>query len=313
MSTVVQRLLTAAALAGVVALTSISISAEGQNRGQGAGPGQGQPQGEGRGGRGGAPAAAAPAGPIPRTADGKPDLRGRWSGAGRVGFTHSALIEEHEGGFGISAGRSLIIDPPDGKIPYKPEALAERNRRRDDVNAYEDRASHCESYGMARLHQFTMDIQYSGDLIIIEAGTPSPQARIIDMKKTKHLPDAFRLWMGDSIARWEGDTLVIETTNFNGKTWMGFGDYHGPNAVIVERYTMTDANTIKWTMTITDPETFTRPWTIDSAFPLERRPADLVRDQEDDCNEGNIQLRHLKNTYEKEYGTPVPRPTPMWR
>lgn len=135
------------------------------------------------------------------------------------------------------------------------------------------------------------------------------------MKKTKHLPDAFRLWMGDSIARWEGDTLVIETTNFNGKTWMGFRDYHGPNAVIVERYTMTDSDTIRWTQTITDPETFTRPWTMDSAFPLARRPALTVadRDNEDACNEGNVQLRHLKNTYEKEYGTAVPRPKSSWR
>ena len=315
MNTLVRRLLTTTALVGAVVTTSISMAAQyegpapapapAQGRGQGAGPAQG---------RGGGPPAK-PAGPVPRTADGKPDLRGMWSGAGRVGFTHSALIEEHEGGFGILAGRSIIIDPPDGVIPYKPAALVERNRRRDDVNAYEDRASHCEAYGSARLHQFTHDIQYVGDLIIIESGTPTRQARIFDLKKTKHLPATYRLWMGDSIAKWEGDTLVIETTNFNGKTWMGFGDYHGPNAVLVERYTMTDSDTIKWTMTITDPETFTRPWTIDSAFPLARRPALTAadRDNEDDCNEGNVQVRHLKNSYEKEYGTPVPKPNASWR
>ncbi len=338
MNTLVRRLLTTTALVGVVVITSISISAQyeglapAQGRGQGAGPGQAQDQGQGRGGREGAAPRPA-AGPVPRTADGndrvavfdgrdrlaprtadgKPDLRGIWSGASVGGMTHSNIIELHEGGFGINAGRSLIIDPPDGVIPYKPEALVERNRRRDDINAYEDRASHCEPYGMARLHQFTLDVQYVGNLIIMESSTPTRQARFIDMSKTKHLPDSFRLWMGDSIAKWEGDTLVIETTNFNGKTGMSFSDYHGPNAVIVERYTMTDSNTIRWRMTITDPEVFTRPWTIESTAPLARRPATTVRDEEDDCNEGNIQLRHLKNTYEKEYGTPVPRSNSLQR
>jgi hypothetical protein len=285
MSILSRLLFTTTALAVVLILTSPPLSAQG--RGRGGGP-------------------PAPAGPVPRTADGKPDLRGVWSGASG-GFTHTALIETHEGGFGILAGASLIIDPPDGAIPYQPWALVERNRRRDDINAYEDRASHCESYGMARLHQFNLDVQYVGPLIIMESATPTRQPRMIDMRRTKHLPDSFRLWMGDSIARWEGDTLIIETTNFNGRTWMGFGDYHGPNAVIVERYTMVDSNTINWTMTITDPEVFTRPWTIKSVAPLARRPAITNRDEEDDCHEGNVHLVHLKNLYEKEYGTPVPR------
>jgi hypothetical protein len=166
---------------------------------------------------------------------------------------------------------------------------------------------------MARLHQFDLDVQYAGPLIIMESATPTRQARIIDMRRREHLPSSIRLWMGDSIARWEADTLVIETTNFNGRTWMGFGDYHGPNAVIVERYTMVDSNTISWTMTITDPEVFTRPWTIRSAVPLARRPAITVRDEEDDCNEGNVHLVHLKNTYEKAYGTPVPRSNDLQR
>jgi hypothetical protein len=284
------RLVAITALSVGVASTSITISAQGRG--------------------GGAP--AAPAGPVPRMADGKPDLRGVWNGSGGR-LTHSALIETHEGGFGILGGQSLIIDPKDGVIPYLPWALAERDRRRDDINAYEDRASHCEAYGMARLHQFNTEIQYVGPLIIMETSVPTKQARIIDMRRTQHLPDAFRLWMGDPIAKWEGDTLVIEVTNFNGKTWMGFGDYHGPNAKIVERYTMTDANTINWTQTITDPEVFSRPWTMKSAAPLARRPAITLadRDEEDDCNEGNIQLAHLRNTYEKAHKLTVPRSTEL--
>jgi hypothetical protein len=73
------------------------------------------------------------------------------------------------------------------------------------------------------------------------------------------------------------------------------------------------SNTIRWTMAITDPEVFTRPWTIRSVVPLARRPAITVRDEEDDCNEGNVHLRHLKNTFEKAYGTPVPRSNDLQR
>jgi hypothetical protein len=251
-------------------------------------------------GRGGGP--PAPTGPIPRTADGKPDLRGVWNGSGGR-LTHTALIETHEGGFGILAGSSIIIDPSDGVIPYQPWALAERNRRREDVNAYEDRASHCESYGMARLHQFDLDVQYAGNLIIMESSTPTRHARMIDMRRREHLPNSVRLWMGDSIARWEGDTLVIETTNFNGRTWMDFGDFHGPEARIVERFTMVDSNTINWTMTITNPKVFTRPWTMTSAAPLTRRRVAPNFDAEDACHEGNIDLVHLKNVYEQAHGT----------
>lgn len=289
MSTRARLLLAISVLVVIVVVTSLPISAQG---------------------RGGGP--PAPTGPIPRTADGKPDLRGLWNGSGGR-LTHTALIETHEGGFGILAGMSLIIDPPDGVIPYQPWALAERNRRRDDLNAYEDRASHCESYGMARLHQFDLDVQYAGPLIIMESSTPTRHARMIDMRRREHLPNGIRLWMGDSIARWEADTLVIETSNFNGRTWMGFGDYHGPNAIIVERFTMVDSNHITWTMTITDPEVFTRPWTIKSAAPLQRRASITNRDEEDDCNEGNVHLRHLKNTYEKAHGIPVPRSNELQR
>ena len=89
--------------------------------------------------------AAPRAGSIPRRPDGKPDLTGRWNGsAGPI--AHTNILEEHAGGLGINAGKSLIIDPADGIIPYQPWALAERNRRREDANAYEDPVGHCEFY-----------------------------------------------------------------------------------------------------------------------------------------------------------------------
>lgn len=259
--------------------------------------------------RGGGPPPE-PTGPIPRTADGKPDLSGGFAGTGS-GLTHSTILEEHGAGLGIRAGRSLIIDPPDGIIPYQPWALAERDRRRLDVNAYEDPVGHCEPYDIGRLHSFAQRIVYSGGNIIILAQQHT--TRVVHMNRREHLPDSIRLWQGDSVGWWEGDTLVVETTNFNGKTRMALGgDFYSANATVVERFTMVAGNTINWTMTITDPYVFTRPWTMESSAPM-TRGSDANRAQrlidpewEHDCHEGNIVLRRMKNLYEQAHGVSPP-------
>lgn len=260
--------------------------------------------------------AATAAGPIPRTPDGKPDLRGTFSGMGR-GLTHTVILEEHPPGFGIQGGKSLIIDPPDGIIPYQPWALAERDRRREDVNAYEDPVGHCEFYDIGRLHSFAQRFLYSGNNIIIAA--QEQIMRVIDMNRRQHLPEGIRLWLGDPIGRWEGDTLVVDSTNFNGKTRMALGgDFYSSNAHVVERFTMVDADTIIWTMTVTDPTVFTRPWTFTTAAPMTRqkpgsndwgRAFRLIDPQwEHDCHEGNVVLRHMRNVYEQSHGiTPAAR------
>ena len=257
----------------------------------------------GQRGRGSGGAPPAPAGPIPRTPDGKPDLTGSW--AERMNLTHTVILEEHTGGFGVTAGRGLIIDPSDGIIPYQPWALAERNRRREDANGYEDPVGHCEFYDIGRIHGFVKQILYSGNTIIINAWQHS--TRVIAMDRSEHLPEGIRLWQGDPIGRWEGDTLVVESTNFNGKSRMSIGgDFYSPNAVVVERYTMVDSNTINWTMTITDTEVFTRPWTITSDVPMVRGQGPAAGsnfDGEDSCHEGNVDLVHLKNVYDQARGT----------
>ena len=257
----------------------------------------------GRGGRGGLDGGApAPAGPIPRTPDGTPDLTGSWSE--RMNLTHTVILEEHSGGFGVTAGKGLIIDPPDGIIPYQPWALAERNRRREDANGYEDPVGHCEFYDIGRIHGFAKQILHSGNNIIINA--TQHITRVIAMDRSEHLPEGIRLWQGDPIGWWEGDTLVVESTNFNGKTRMSIGgDFYSANAVVVERYTMVDSNTINWTLTVTDPDVFTRPWTIESAAPMTRvqgRRGGRNFDGENSCHEGNVDLVHLKNVYDQAHG-----------
>ena len=291
-----------------IAMAVMTLPASAQGRGGG---------GRGGGGRGGAAAPAVTPGPVPRTPDGHPDLRGVFSGMG-AGLTHTVILEDHASGFGIRGGKSLIIDPPDGKIPYLPAALVERDRRREDINAYEDPVGHCEFYDIGRLHSFAQRFMYTGGNIVI--GAQEQIMRVIYMNRRQHLPDSIRLWLGDSIGRWEGDTLVVDTTNFNGKTRMALGgDFYSANAHVVERFTMKDSETITWTMTVEDSTVFTRPWTFTSAAPMTRqRPGSNDWNRalrlidpawEHDCHEGNVVLKHMRNVYEKAHGiTPVPDP-----
>ena len=256
--------------------------------------------------RGGAP--LPPAGPIPRRPDGKPDLTGNWSGS--VGtLQHTVILEEHPGGFGITSGKTLIIDPATGIIPYQPWALEERNRRRDDANGYEDPVGHCEFYDIGRVHSFAQEYLFSGNNFVINANQHS--TRIAPFDRREHLPPGIRLWLGDPLARWDGDTLIVDSTNFAGKTRMAIGgDFYSADAHITERWTMLDSNTLRWTMTIDDPKVFTRPWTMTSALPMTRRPqgqgGEGSFDGEDTCHEGNVDLNHLKNVYEQVHGPEWP-------
>ena len=225
-------------------------------------------------------AAAAKGGPIPRRPDGHPDLTGTFNGS-PGGVTHTVILEEHPGGFGVLGGQSLIIDPPNGIIPYQPWALDERNRRRDDANGYEDQVGHCEFYDVGRIHSFTQEYMFSGNNFIIHA--TQHITRIVPMDRKEHLPPGIRLWLGDPIGHWEGDTLV-------------------------ERFQMLDSNTLKWTMTIDNPKVFTRPWTMTSPALMKRLKPTPDFDVEDTCHEGNVDLVHLKNTYEKAHGPAWPPP-----
>jgi hypothetical protein len=301
MSTRLRLVLSIAAAVALCLITVLPLAGQ-EGRGGGA-PAPGGRGGAG-GGRGGEN--AAPAGPAPRRADGKPDLSGTWTGVAPQGLSSTVILEDHPGGFGVTAGHSLIIDPADGKIPYQPWALVERDRRRDDANGYEDPVGHCEFYDIGRVHSFTQEIMYSGDLIIFNV--TQHITRVFDMKRREHLPSAIRLWNGDPVPRWDGDTLVVDSTNFNGRTRMAIGgDFYSPNAHIVERWVMPDSNTIKWTITIDDPTVFTQPWTMTSATPMHRlRQAVPNFDDEDSCHEGNTDVAHLKNTYEQAHGPKEP-------
>jgi hypothetical protein len=110
-------------------------------------------------------------------------------------------------------------------------------------------------------------------------------ARIIPVDGRPHQAPQFRSWSGDSRGHWQGDTLVVETTNFNDKTWNQFSGWSWPvddNLQLVERFTLVDADTVLYEFTVTDLTAWTKPWS--AAVPL-RRTADLMYEYA--CHEGN--------------------------
>ena len=132
--------------------------------------------------------------------------------------------------------------------------------------------------------------QYPGYvLFLFNSGT-----RIVHLDGKPHLPANVKLWNADSRGHWEGNTLVIETTNQNGREWLdNVGNFYSENAHITERITMVDADTLLWEARIEDPNVYTRPWTM--TFPLRRNKTPGFQLIEFACHEGNkspeLQLR----------------------
>ena len=240
--------------------------------------------------------------PVPRTKDGKPDFTGAWRASG-IGATYE--WEEHPGGFGTaSEGPSIITDPADGLLPYQPWARAERERRRRPESSYEENVAKCTLPGMPRMMVYNYGITQFPDKVVFFHFTHMA-TRVVRFDSRPPLPDSIRLWMGDSRGRWEGDTLVVETTNLNGQGWANLGgDIISDAARIVERFNMGNATTMWFEARIDDPKVFTRPWTMkfpaphvkqgSSSLPIDEGEFDF----EDSCHEGNVDLKHLKNMYD---------------
>jgi hypothetical protein len=111
--------------------------------------------------------------------------------------------------------------------------------------------------------------------------------RIIPLDNRPRLPSTVKLAMGDSRGRWEGDTLVVETTNMNDWDWFDYtGTFHSDAISLTERLTVVDAKTMRYRVTVTDPRVFTRPWTYALEFTRTRTPADRYELLEHACVEG---------------------------
>jgi len=188
---------------------------------------------------------------------------------------------------------SLIVDPPDGRIPaltpdaQKRAAARADARRLHPADGPEDLslADRC----IARPGPPMLPAGYNNNHRIVQTADyvviyseMMHDARIIPLDGRPHLPASVRQWFGDPRGRWEGDTLVIETANFTDKTnFRGAGE----NLRLTERFTRTDADTLLYQFTVDDPKSFERKWS--GEIPMKRTPGPIY---EYACHEGNYSL-----------------------
>ncbi|MEP7353584.1 MAG: hypothetical protein ABI824_10175 [Acidobacteriota bacterium] len=195
---------------------------------------------------------------APRNPDGHADLQGLWEARN----TASGNLEAHAAALGIRAGNSVIVDPPDGKIPYKPEALKKRDENFKN-RATLDTVNKCFLPGVPRLMYMPYTFQlFQTPTQVSIASEYAHAIRNVYLNNHGHFEDA-EFWMGDNRGKWDGDTLVIDTGNLNEGTWLDqSGNFHSPKLNVVERLTRIADDKLDYRATITDPEVFTRPWTI---------------------------------------------------
>jgi hypothetical protein len=187
---------------------------------------------------------------------------------------------------------SMVIDPPDGKIPPMMPAARERNPGRSaSLGNVKDRglSERCIYVSMVgppmlpTLYNNNYQIVQTPDSLMIMA-EEIHDVRIVHMN-AQHAPENVRQWLGDSVGHWEGDTLVVETTNFTGQT-----HFRGSSKdlKVTERFTRTDANTIVYKATLEDPSTWTKPWTVE--LPFAAAPGPIY---EYACHEGNYAIEDI--------------------
>jgi len=272
---------------------------------------------------------------LPRTADGHPDLQGtythgtltpferpaalgdkafyteeeareverqavarradRGTRPGDVGSDNEAFVDT---GYQALPNRqtSLIVDPPNGRLPLRPEAEKRRDFNLTSMDSYETMSpwDRCITRGPLLMlptgyNNGTHIVQTPG-YIVIESEMVH-EARIVPLDRRPPPDPRLRRWTGEPRGRWEGDTLVVDSTNFPDRGWVsthaGSGRLRGvPNSEalhLVERFTLTAPDTLAYEVTVEDPAIYTSPWTV--SLPLRRDPEYQVFEYA--CHEGN--------------------------
>ena len=220
--------------------------------------------------------------------------------AGEIGGTRWIWLDSHDHAKGSMAW--FVVDPPDGRIPpLTPEGRARQAARaearkksgRGPADSYTDRSLYdrCISRGvpgsmMPAIYGNSYQIVQAPGFVVIRYEMIH-EARVIPLDGSSHLPATIRGYMGDARGRWEGDTLVVETTNIRDEI-----AYRGSNAAtlkLVERFTRTAPNKVRWSVTVEDPSTWTRPWTF--AMPLTQDENEPLVPYE--CHEGNYAMSNI--------------------
>jgi hypothetical protein len=205
-----------------------------------------------------------------------PDLNGIW----QVLVTAAWDIQDHSGELGVPPGQGVVEG---NEIPYQPWALAKKqenyaNRAKADLTQ-----ANCFLPGVPRITYmpFPFEIVQTPTKIAIRYEY-AHAVRTIPVDGTSHPEGLPETWMGDSRGRWEGNTLVVDVTNFNDQTWFDHaGNFHSDALHVVERYTPAGPDKIMYEVTIEDPKVFTRPWKM--AMPLYRRTEKSMKLLEYEC------------------------------
>jgi hypothetical protein len=281
----------------------------------------------------------------PHTPDGQPDLQGTWTNATITPFERpveltgkaslnadeAAKLEEQAAGnrvdrapkegdvgnynqFWFDSGTkvvktrqtSLVIDPPDGRVPVRPEAEAKREynmAHNGDSYEYMSLWDRCITRGVpgamfpAGYNNAYQIVQIAGYVMILSEMIHN--ARIIPLDGRPHLPASLRQWDGDSRGHWDGNTLVVDTVNYNGRGQISTsaaggrikGIQQSKSLHVVERFTRTDADTILYEVSIDDPTVYTKPWKV--SIPLGRDPEYTIYEYA--CQEGNYAMTDILN------------------
>jgi hypothetical protein len=239
---------------------------------------------------------------LERLPKGTPDLSGNWAIAVSIADISANIVRV--------GGAAVTGD--DRAIPYTP--VYAQLRAEAESRMYEEPELHCYMSGVPS-HLWRqaysgagLVVQHSDDQVVFMHEFQGSR-RIVSLSRREHIPAAIELFMGDGIGHWEGDTLVIETTNHNALTWLDTGgNRHSNRLVVTERFTPIDSDNWLYEATLEDPAAYTTAWTI--AAPMTRGSDPNAEILEFACVEGNTD--HLHYT-EDVGGTALPAPSPAPR
>lgn len=201
---------------------------------------------------------------VPQLPNGKPDLTGTWDNGGGIFFLRPVSDGESICFFGCAEEAG----PPPGAPPFVPDRPSYRSEFQARVADLEQRqvqtdpVLRCFPPGVPRIGPPDKIVQQADQAIFLYEDVSGSFFRIVPTHGRAHRSDTEPSYLGDAIGYWEGDTLVVETVNFNGETWLtDDGSFHTPALRVVERLTR-DADRLTWHATAHDPDVLVEPWEL---------------------------------------------------
>jgi hypothetical protein len=211
--------------------------------------------------------------PAPRTSDGHPDLSGLWHQPNGVKYTVN-----------------LAADLPPDAVLFQPWAAALYKERQDTISK-DDPVGHCNFPGIPQMEAVPYPykiINAPGMIVFMYEAFHIWRQIFTDGRELPKDPNP--TWMGYSVGHWDGDTLVVDTAGLNDKTWLDTGGRpHSEALHVTERFARQDFGHMTVQITIDDPKTYTKPWTV--SYPITLMPDTEMLEYV--CNENNVDVQHL--------------------